>query len=183
MTLPGRRESTPVPPPALSAYAERMEMRVGSGYDIHRVGGDRPLMLGGVRFDGAPGLIGHSDADPVLHAVIDALLGAAALDDIGARFPPDDPRYAGADSALLAQQAVAAVRQAGFHVVNVDVTIVAERPRIRPHVADLRRAIAAALGIDHALVSVKGKTNEGLDAIGRGEAIAAWAVALVARQR
>lgn len=154
--------------------------RVGSGYDIHRFGGDGPLVLGGVRFAGEPGLVGHSDADAVLHAVTDAVLGAAALGDIGAHFPPGDPRFAGADSAGLLKCAMDAVRRAGFAVVNIDITVIAERPRIRPHVEQMRAAIAAALDIEVGRVSVKGTTNEGLDAVGRGEAVAAWAVALLA---
>ncbi len=156
-------------------------LRIGSGYDIHRFGAERPLVLGGVRFEGEPGLVGHSDADVVLHAIIDAILGAAALGDIGAHFPPDDPRWRDADSAVLLRQAMDAVRRAGFRVGNVDVTVVAERPRIRPHVDAMRARIAAVLAVEPGRVSVKGKTNEGLDAVGRGEAVAAWAVALLAR--
>lgn len=156
-------------------------MRIGSGYDIHRFGAERPLVLGGVRFEGEPGLVGHSDADVVLHAVIDAVLGAAVLGDIGAQFPPDDPRWQDADSVVLLCQAMDAVRRAGFRLLNVDVTVIAERPRIRPRVEEMRRALAAALDIPVDRVSVKGKTNEGLDAVGRGEAVAAWAVALLAR--
>ena len=153
--------------------------RVGSGYDIHRFGADRPLVLGGVRFPGEPGLLGHSDADPVLHAIADAVLGAAALGDIGAHFPPDDPRFKDANSLLLLRHVVAEARGAGFRVLNADVTVIAERPRIRPHAEEMRRSVAAALGIAVGCVSVKGKTNEGLDAVGRGEAVAAWAVVLL----
>ena len=157
-------------------------MRIGSGYDIHRFGAERPLMLGGVVFPGEPGLVGHSDADPVLHAVIDAILGAAALGDVGAHFPPGDPRFRDANSRVLLQEAAALVRGAGFQVVNVDVTVIAERPRIRPRVERMRQAVAEALGIAVGQVSIKGKTNEGLDAVGRGEAVAAWAVALLTDQ-
>jgi 2-C-methyl-D-erythritol 2,4-cyclodiphosphate synthase len=156
-------------------------MRVGSGYDIHRLGADRPLMLGGVRIDGVPGLIGHSDADAVLHAVIDALLGAAALGDIGSHFPPSDERYRDVDSVVLLRQVVAELHRGGYRIENIDVTVLAERPRIRPHAEAMRRVIANALGVDDGQVSIKGKTNEGLDAVGRGEAIAAWAVALLTR--
>jgi 2-C-methyl-D-erythritol 2,4-cyclodiphosphate synthase len=155
-------------------------LRVGTGYDIHRYGADRPLVLGGVRFAGEPGLAGHSDADPVLHALIDAVLGAAALGDIGTHFPPGDPRFRDADSAALLRRATDLARRAGYVVVNVDVTVIAERPRIGPRAEEMRRAIAAALGIDAGRVSVKGKSNEQLDAVGRGEAVAAWAVALLA---
>ena len=139
-------------------------------------------MLGGVVFPGEPGLVGHSDADPVLHAVIDAILGGAALGDIGANFPPGDPRFKDADSSVLLKEAATFVRRAGFQVVNVDVTVIAERPRIRPRVERMRQAVAEALGIAVGQVSIKGKTNEGLDAVGRGEAVAAWAVALLSGQ-
>lgn len=154
-------------------------MRIGNGYDIHRFGATRPLLLGGVVFPGEPGLAGHSDADPVLHAVIDALLGAAALGDIGSRFPPNDPRFKDADSLALLRQVADEVRAAGFTIGNVDVTVIAERPKIRPRTVEMCATIAGALGVPVGRVSVKGKTNEGLDATGRGEAIAAWAVALL----
>ena len=153
--------------------------QIGSGYDIHRFGAERPLMLGGVVFPGEPGLVGHSDADPVLHAVVDAILGAAALGDIGTHFPPGDPRFKDADSRVLLMEAAALVRRAGFQVVNVDVTVIAERPRIRPRIERMREAVAAMLSVAVGQVSIKGKTNEGLDAVGRGEAVAAWAVALL----
>lgn len=155
--------------------------RVGHGYDIHRTGADRPLILGGVRFDGAPGLAGHSDADVALHAVIDALLGAAALGDIGTHFPPGDPRFRNADSVQLLRTVAGLIAGEGWTVGNIDITIVAERPKIGSRVAEMRAAIATALDIDKAQVSVKGKTNEGLDAVGRGEAISATAEALLWR--
>lgn len=155
--------------------------RVGHGYDIHRLQAGRPLILGGVRFAGDRGLTGHSDGDAVLHAVIDALLGAAGLDDIGALFPPGDPRFRDADSFALLQDAVARVQAAAWRVENVDITVVAEWPRIRPRAGEMRSRVAAGLGIEPERVNLKGKTNEGLDAVGRGEAIAAWAVALLAR--
>jgi 2-C-methyl-D-erythritol 2,4-cyclodiphosphate synthase len=154
-------------------------IRIGNGYDIHRFGARGPLVLGGVVFPGEPGLLGHSDADPVLHAVIDALLGAAAMGDIGSHFPPGDPRYRGADSLALLRQVSDEVRGAGFALGNVDLTVIAERPRLRPRVDEMRRVIAGALGVPVERVSVKAKTNEGLDAAGRGEAIAAWVVALL----
>jgi 2-C-methyl-D-erythritol 2,4-cyclodiphosphate synthase len=156
--------------------------RIGHGYDIHRLGDGGVLVLGGVRFLDLPALVGHSDGDAVLHAVADALLGAAALGDIGAIFPPGDPATRGADSAILLRAIAARVQAAGYAPVNVDVTVIAERPRIGPHVAAMRAAIAAALALDPAAVGVKGTTNEGLDAIGRGEAIAVHAVALLARE-
>lgn len=161
--------------------SDDLPFRVGAGYDIHRFGAARPLVLGGVYVPYDMGLIGHSDADVVLHALIDALLGAAGLGDIGARFPPDDPRYRDADSGALLRQVVVELRRTGFEPVNVDVTVIAERPRIAPHAAAMRRAIAAALGLTPEQVSVKAKSNEGLDAVGQGEALAAWAVALVRR--
>jgi 2-C-methyl-D-erythritol 2,4-cyclodiphosphate synthase len=157
-------------------------LRVGSGYDIHRLGADRPLMLGGVRFEGEPGLIGHSDADVVLHAVIDAVLGAAALGDIGGHFPPGDPRFRDADSLTLLRHAAQKTWDAGYQVGNLDVTVIAERPKIGARAEEIRQAIADALTVTVEQVSVKGKTNEGLDATGRGEAIAAWAVVLLTRR-
>lgn len=163
-----------------SFIAHRSSLRVGHGYDIHRFGTGGTLVLGGVRFPELPALHGHSDGDAVLHAVADALLGAAALGDIGGVFPPGDPATRGADSAALLREIGARVRAAGWAPVNVDLTVIAERPRIGPRVAEMRAAIAAALDVDAADVSVKGKTNEGLDAVGRGEAVACHAVALVA---
>jgi 2-C-methyl-D-erythritol 2,4-cyclodiphosphate synthase len=163
------------------AQAPPPPVRIGSGYDIHRFGAGRPLVLGGVRFEDEPGLVGHSDADVVLHAVIDALLGAAGLGDIGAHFPTDDPRFKDVDSLVLLRHTAGEILRAGFCVLNLDVTVIAEHPRIRPRVDEMRAAIAGALGVAVEQVSVKGKTNEGLDAVGRGEAVAAWAVALVAR--
>jgi 2-C-methyl-D-erythritol 2,4-cyclodiphosphate synthase len=164
-----------------SLIAYRSSFRVGHGYDIHRYGDGGTLVLGGVRFPELPALHGHSDGDAVLHAVADALLGAAALGDIGGVFPPGDPATRRADSAALLREIVVRVRAAGWAPVNVDVTVIAERPKIAPRAPAMREAIAAALGIDVADVSVKGKTNEGLDAVGRGEAIACHAVALLAR--
>jgi 2-C-methyl-D-erythritol 2,4-cyclodiphosphate synthase len=155
--------------------------RVGHGYDIHRFGDVGELALGGVRFPEMPALVGHSDGDAVLHAVADALLGAAGLGDIGGIFPPGDPATRDADSRRLLAAIAARVRDAGFTPVNIDVTVVAERPRIAPRAAEMRAVIARAAGVDPDLVSVKGKTNEGLDAVGRGEAVAAHAVALLVR--
>jgi 2-C-methyl-D-erythritol 2,4-cyclodiphosphate synthase len=155
--------------------------RIGHGYDIHRFGDGGELALGGVRFPELPALVGHSDGDAVLHAVADALLGAVGLGDIGGIFPPGDPATRGADSRELLAAIAARVREAGFIPVNIDVTVVAERPRIAPRAAEMRAAIAEATGAEPDRVSVKGKTNEGLDAIGRGEAVAAHAVALLMR--
>ena len=157
-------------------------MRTGIGYDIHAFGGSRTLVLGGVRFEGERGLLGHSDADVLLHAVIDALLGAAALGDIGTRFPPDDPQWAGADSARLLADVAADLRERGLAVESLDSTVIAERPRLAERIPEMRQRIAGALGVDAARVNVKATTNEGLGALGRGEGIAALAVVLLAER-
>jgi 2-C-methyl-D-erythritol 2,4-cyclodiphosphate synthase len=154
-------------------------MRVGIGYDVHPFDKARPLTLGGIRIEGSPGLRGYSDADALLHAVIDALLGAAGLDDIGRHFPPGDPAYKDIDSAELLRRTRALLAKSGHTVGNVDATVIAEAPKLAPHIPSMRRAIAAALEIDESRVSVKATTHEGLGAIGRGEGIAAMAVALI----
>ncbi len=154
-------------------------MRIGFGYDSHRFAEGRRLVLGGVEFPGETGLDGHSDADALLHALIDALLGAAALGDIGSHFPDDDPKWKGADSAKLLEAVVAEVAAAGYRVVNVDATVVCERPKLRPRIDVIRARIASLLGVDVSAVSVKGKTNEGMDAVGSGDGLAAYAVALI----
>jgi 2-C-methyl-D-erythritol 4-phosphate cytidylyltransferase/2-C-methyl-D-erythritol 2,4-cyclodiphosphate synthase len=155
--------------------------RAGTGYDLHRLVEGRPLIIGGVTMASEKGALGHSDADVASHAATDAILGAAALGDIGAHFPDSDPRWKGASSLELLRQAAAMVREAGFTIANVDVVIVLERPKIAPHKEAIRRGLADAMGIEVSAVSVKGKTNEGVDAIGRGEAIAAHAVAMINR--
>ena len=154
-------------------------MRAGIGYDSHRFADDRPLILGGIVIPHDRGLAGHSDADAVAHAVTDALLGAAGLGDIGSHFPPTDARWKDADSMDLLRRAVAVLREHGFAPSNVDVTLVCEAPRIGPHVPAMRARLAEALGTGADAVSIKGKTNEGMGWIGRGEGIAAMAVALV----
>lgn len=154
-------------------------LRVGTGYDLHRLVEGRPLILGGVTIPSERGALGHSDADVVCHAVTDALLGAAACGDIGRLFPDTDPAWKDANSVLLLARAVEVIREAGCQPVNVDVTVVLERPKVRDHVAAMRAVLAGAIGIEVAAVSIKGKTNEGVDAVGRGEAVAAHAVALV----
>jgi 2-C-methyl-D-erythritol 4-phosphate cytidylyltransferase/2-C-methyl-D-erythritol 2,4-cyclodiphosphate synthase len=154
-------------------------MRIGSGYDLHRLVDGRPLILAGVRVPYERGLVGHSDADIVCHAVTDAILGAAALGDIGRMFPDTDPTWKGADSIELLRAAVATVRDARFAEANVDVTVIAERPKLLPYVDQMRARLADALGIGVDAVSVKGKTNETVDATGRGEAMACHAVALL----
>lgn len=153
--------------------------RVGAGYDSHSFDASRRLVLGGVRFPGSPGLKGHSDGDAVAHAVIDAVLGAACLGDVGSHFPPDDPRWRGADSMALLGRVAALVRRAAWRVANVDVVVVCERPRIGPRAAEMREVLAGRLGVGAGCVSVKGKTNEGMGWIGRGEGVAVHAVALL----
>jgi 2-C-methyl-D-erythritol 2,4-cyclodiphosphate synthase/2-C-methyl-D-erythritol 4-phosphate cytidylyltransferase len=155
--------------------------RIGTGYDLHRLVEGRPLMLAGVHIPFELGLDGHSDADIVCHAVTDAILGAAALSDIGRMFPDTDPRWKNADSLALLRVAVDAVRQAKYAVVNVDLTIIAERPKLLPYLDQMRSNLADALGIEADAVSIKGKTNERVDATGRGEAMACHAVALITR--
>ena len=154
-------------------------MRIGIGYDIHRFGPGRTLVLGGVILPGEIGLTGHSDADVVLHAVIDALLGAAALGDIGTHFPADEPEWRDARSSVLLERTLALVRDSAYAIENIDVTVIAEKPRLAPHVAALRARMAELIGVSEAAVSVKATTNEGIGDIGRGEAIAAVAVALL----
>ncbi len=155
-----------------------MTMRVGQGFDVHPFSDDpdRPLVLGGVLFEGERGLAGHSDADAIAHAVTDALLGAAGLGDIGQHFPDTDPALAGADSIELLRQAVAAVRAAGWDPANVDCTVVLEAPKLAPRRAEVQQRLSDAVG---APVTVKGKRAEGLGSLGRGEGIACFAVALV----
>jgi 2-C-methyl-D-erythritol 4-phosphate cytidylyltransferase/2-C-methyl-D-erythritol 2,4-cyclodiphosphate synthase len=154
--------------------------RIGTGYDLHRLVPGRPLILGGIAVPADRGALGHSDADVVCHAATDAVLGAACLGDIGRHFPDSDPAWKDASSVDLLRRAVALVTQAGFRIVNLDVVVVLERPKIAPVVERIRASLASALGVDVARVSVKGKTNEGVDAVGRGEAIAAQAVCLLA---
>lgn len=156
-------------------------MRIGTGYDLHRLVAGRPLILAGVPIPFDLGLQGHSDADIVCHAITDAVLGAAALGDIGRMFPDTDPKWKDADSLELLRGALAVVRDAGFAVANVDVTIIAERPKLLPYLDQMRANLAAALGIAVDAVSIKGKTNEKVDATGRGEAMACHAVALITR--
>lgn len=156
-------------------------MRVGQGYDSHRFAEGRRLVLGGVEIPFDKGLTGHSDADAVAHAVTDALLGAVALGDIGTHFPPSDPRWKDADSIELLRRATALLTERNYQVVNVDVTVICEAPRIGPHTAAMRERLAEAIGIESDQVSVKATTNERMGWIGRGEGIAAMAVALVDR--
>lgn len=156
------------------------QVRVGQGFDVHPYADDlaRPLVLGGVTFDGERGLAGHSDADVIAHAVTDALLGAAGLGDIGQRFPDTDPALAGADSLQLLRQAVAEVRATGWEPGNVDCTVILDVPKLAPHRDEVQRRLSEAVG---APVTVKGKRPEGLGALGRGEGVACFAVAVVSR--
>ena len=156
-----------------------MNLRIGHGYDIHRLVAGRPLILGGVTIDHSLGLAGHSDADVLVHALMDALLGALALGDIGRYFPPDDPRWRGANSLALLQQVAALVREKGWRVVNVDTVLVAERPRLQPHIPAMAANMATRLGLSPDQVGVKATTNEKLGPEGREEGISCSAVALL----
>lgn len=153
--------------------------RAGIGYDIHRLAADRRLVLGGVAIEHPTGLVGHSDGDVLLHALMDALLGAANLGDLGSHFPSDDPAYAGASSLGLLTRVGALIREAGLAVASLDATVIAQAPRLAPHVGAMRDAIAGALGIESGRVSVKATTNDGLGVVGSGDAIAALAIALL----
>jgi 2-C-methyl-D-erythritol 2,4-cyclodiphosphate synthase len=156
-------------------------MRVGIGHDTHRLGPGRPLILGGVRVEHDRGLIGHSDADVVLHAVTDALLGAAGLGDIGDSYPDTDPAYRDRDSAFFVRDTLARLNRAGWGVVNVDVTVFAQEPKLGPVKQAIRRRLAELLGLDAGAVNVKAKTGEQVGAIGRAEAIGCQAAALIER--
>jgi len=155
-------------------------MRVGFGYDSHRFDPERPLLLAGVLFPDHPGLLGHSDGDAVAHALTDALFGALAEGDIGRHFPPSDPRWKGADSMRLLDRAVEVMRDRGFALVNADITVISETPKIGPRADEMARALEAAVGSGRGSVSVKGKTNEGMGWIGAGEGLAVHAVVLLA---
>jgi len=155
--------------------------RVGQGYDIHRLVLGRPLILAGLTIPFEKGLEGHSDADVLVHAVIDALLGAAALGDIGSHFPDTDPRFKDADSMELLRRTVDTLNGQGYAIVNVDSSVIAEAPKLSAHIETMRGNLAEALGIDPQFVSVKAKTNEGVGPEGRGESIRAYAIALVTK--
>jgi 2-C-methyl-D-erythritol 2,4-cyclodiphosphate synthase len=153
--------------------------RVGIGYDLHRLVEGRRLVLGGIEIPFEKGLLGHSDSDVLTHAICDALLGAAALGDIGSHFPDTDPRFRGAASLDLLSAVVDLISGRGLTISNVDAIIIAERPKLAPHIQAMRERLADVLGVELNRVSIKAKTNEGLDAVGRGEAMAAQAVALL----
>jgi 2-C-methyl-D-erythritol 2,4-cyclodiphosphate synthase len=158
------------------------QFRIGIGNDIHRLVEGRKLIIGGVEIPHDRGLLGHSDGDSLTHAITDALLGAAALGDIGLHFSDNDQRWAGADSLVFLRHVRGLLEERGFEVANVDATILAERPKMAPHISEMKVRLAEAMKISESQINVKAKTNEGLDAIGRGEAIAAQAVALIVGQ-
>ncbi len=159
-----------------------MNIRIGNGYDIHRLVSDRPLILGGVNIPHSLGLLGHSDADVLTHAIMDAMLGALSLGDIGHYFPPTDPQWAGADSLVLLTQVHQLVREKGWQVGNIDSVVVAERPKLKPHIEKMRDKIAGVLQIQPNQVGVKATTNEKLGHVGREEGISAYAVVLLTQE-
>ena len=157
-------------------------MRIGHGYDVHRLVTERPLILGGVTIPYEKGLLGHSDADVLAHAITDALLGAAAMGDIGKWFPDTDPAYKGADSLQLLSAACAMLRREGYSVGNIDATVLAQAPKLRPYIDDMRRNLASACDVCIEQISVKATTEEGLGFTGAGEGIAAHAVCLICKE-
>jgi 2-C-methyl-D-erythritol 4-phosphate cytidylyltransferase/2-C-methyl-D-erythritol 2,4-cyclodiphosphate synthase len=178
----GDSEPAPEPRPQRVEPAAGTANRIGTGYDLHKLAEGRLLILGGVTIPFDRGLVGHSDADAVCHAVTDAILGAAGAGDIGRHFPDSDPRWRGVSSLSLLRRAAGIVASRGFVVLNTDVVVIAERPKLSPYVDAMRAAVSAALGIPVERVSIKGKTNEGVGELGRGEAIAAHAVAMLGQQ-
>ena len=156
-----------------------MNIRIGNGYDIHQLVEGRPLILGGVEISHTLGLLGHSDADVLTHSIMDALLGALGLGDIGHYFPPSDPKWKGADSMLLLEQVVEIIQSQGWKIGNIDSTIVAEQPKLKPHLKAMRSTLAAKMAIAIEQISIKATTNEKLGPIGREEGICAYAVVLL----
>lgn len=154
-------------------------MRIGHGYDVHKLVEDRELIVGGVHIPYEKGLLGHSDADVLLHAVSDALLGAAAMGDIGGMFPDNDPEYLGADSLVLLRQVFQRLRDSGYSVINIDCTVIAQKPKMKPYIPEMRMNIAAALSTDVENISVKATTEEKMGFTGRGEGISAHCVCLI----
>lgn len=154
-------------------------MRIGHGYDVHKLVEGRRLILGGVDIPYEKGLLGHSDADVLLHAISDSLLGAAAMGDIGKLFPDNDPKFEGADSLLLLKEVYTRVQEKGYEVVNIDATVLAQRPKLRGYIDSMRENIANALGVDVDLISVKATTEEGLGFTGEGKGIAAHCICLI----
>ncbi len=153
--------------------------RIGIGYDIHQLTSGRDLIIGGVKITHEKGLLGHSDADVLIHAIIDAMLGALALDDIGTIFPDTDPRYKGADSSLLLKQVYDFVRQKGYEIENLDSNVIAQAPKMMPYIPKMKEILCKVLGVDDNQLSIKAKTNENLDAVGEGRAIKAQVVVLL----
>ncbi len=158
-----------------------MNIRIGNGYDLHRLVSDRKLILGGVEIPYEKGLLGHSDADVLTHAIMDAMLGALALGDIGHYFPPTDPKWAGADSIMLLQQVQELIGVQGWRVNNIDSMVIAEAPKLKPHIKAMRDRLAQVMNLPIDCVSVKATTNEGMDAIGQKDAIAVHAVVLLVK--
>ena len=156
-----------------------MNIRIGNGYDIHKLVNNKPLILGGIEIPHSMGLLGHSDADVLTHAIMDALLGALSLGDIGHYFPPSDPQWKGANSMMLMERVIKIVRSQGWNIGNIDSTVVAEQPKLKPHLKSMRNAIAKILNIDAEQISIKATTNERLGPIGREEGICAYAVVLL----
>jgi 2-C-methyl-D-erythritol 2,4-cyclodiphosphate synthase len=160
-----------------------MTIRIGNGYDIHRLVSGRDLILGGIKIDHETGLLGHSDADVLTHAIMDAMLGALSLGDIGHYFPPTDPKWAGADSLKLLEQVHQLIHDRGWEIGNIDSVVVAERPKLKPYIESMRSRLAEILKLPADRVGVKATTNEKLDAVGKEEAIAAYAVVLLESSR
>ncbi|MEQ8538167.1 MAG: 2-C-methyl-D-erythritol 2,4-cyclodiphosphate synthase [Coleofasciculus sp. D1-CHI-01] len=159
-----------------------MNIRIGNGYDIHKLGNGRPLILGGVNIPHELGLLGHSDADVLTHGIMDAMLGALSLGDIGHYFPPTDPKWAGADSLELLSQVNELVRSQGWQISNIDSVIVAERPKLKPHIKTMRDRLSTTLALQPDQIGIKATTNEKLGPVGREEGIAAYAVALLVKE-
>lgn len=160
-----------------------MNIRIGNGYDIHRLVEGRPLILGGVEIPHSLGLLGHSDADALTHAIMDAMLGALSLGDIGHYFPPSDPQWSGANSLTLLEQVHQIVQAQGWQIGNIDSTVVAERPKLKPHLKSMRDRLAQTLSINSAQISIKATTNEKLGSVGREEGICVYAVVLLLSER
>src|SRR3712207_4814171 len=164
-------------------YDTQMTIRIGNGYDIHRLVTGRDLILGGIKIEHETGLLGHSDADVLTHAIMDAMLGALSLGDIGHYFPPTDPKWAGADSLVLLEQVHQLIQDQGWQIGNIDSVVVAERPKLKPHIESMRSRLASILKLTPDRVGVKATTNEKLDAVGNEAAIAAYAVVLLEANR
>ena len=158
-----------------------MNIRIGNGYDIHKLVTGRPLILGGIEIPHTLGLLGHSDADVLIHAIMDALLGALGMGDIGHYFPPSDPKWKGANSKILLEQVAQLIASAGWRIGNIDSTVVAEQPKLKPYLKEMRSAIARVLKIEISQISIKATTNEKLGAVGREEGICAYAVVLLTK--